>query len=89
MSAPVDQHPITDLDFATAAGKFIVHCEDVRYRAKPATAQRIKVSFTALTTFFGDFQVAEIDARLIDAFKESRIVDCGVKDITLRHDLHA
>lgn len=89
MTAPVDRHPIADLDFATAAGKFIAHCEDVRYRARPASAQRIKVSLTALITFFGDFQIAEIDARLIDAFKESRVVDCGVKDITLRHDLHA
>jgi integrase len=47
------------------------------------------VSFTALVTFLGEFRVADIDAHLIEAFKESRIVDCGVKDITLRHDLHA
>jgi hypothetical protein len=77
------------LNFATAAGTFIAHCEYVRYRSKPASAQRIKVSFTALVTFFGDFQIAEINPEMIEAFKESRIVDCGVRDITLRHDLHA
>jgi hypothetical protein len=37
---------------ASAAGMFIAHCEDVRYRSRPATAQRIKVSFTALVAFF-------------------------------------
>ena len=81
--------PTAKLEFATAAGFFITHCEDVRYRSKPASAQRIKVSFTALVTFFGDFQLADIRPQLIEAFKESRIVDCGVRDITLRHDLHA
>jgi hypothetical protein len=81
--------PPERVDFATAAGKFIAHCEDVRYRSKPASAQRIKVSFTALVTFLGDFPLGDIDAGLIEAFKESRIVDCGVRDITIRHDLHA
>jgi len=77
------------LDFAAAAGMFIAHCEDVRYRSKPASAQRIKVSFTALVAFFGEFQLGAVDADLIEAFKESRVVDCGVRDITIRHDLHA
>lgn len=77
------------IDFATAAGKFIAYCQDVRYRSKPASAQRIRVSFTALVTFLGDFPLGDIDAGLIEAFKESRVVDCGVRDITIRHDLHA
>jgi hypothetical protein len=85
----VETAPAARLDFATAAGMFIAHCEDVRYRSKPASAQRIKVSFTALVTFLGDFQLTDVNAELIEAFKESRIVDCGVRDITLRHDLHA
>ena len=81
--------PAPNLDFAAAAGMFIAHCEDVRYRSKPASAQRVKVSFTALVAFSGEFQVGAIDAGLIETFKESRAVDCGVRDITIRHDLHA
>jgi integrase len=87
-AAAADQR-IETLDFATAAGKFIAWCEDVEYRSKPSSAQRLKVSFTALVAFFGNLHVGKIDDSAIEAFKESRIVDCGVKDITLRHDLHA
>ena len=40
------------LNFATAAGLFVRYCIDVRHRNKPATAQRIKVSFSSLVVFF-------------------------------------
>lgn len=77
------------LNFATAAGLFIRYCQDVRYRKKPASAARIKTSFASLVVFFGDRAAAAIDAGQIDLYKQWRVSEHKVKDVTLRHDLHA
>jgi integrase len=80
---------VASLDFATAAGKFLRHIRDVRHRGKPATAQRIKVSFSSLVWFFGEYAIAAVDAAAIDSYKALRLTEHRVKEITLRHDLHA
>ena len=76
-------------DFATAAGEFIAWCKDVEYRNQASTAQRIAVSFASLVAFLGDMSVVGIGAREVEAYKEHRVRVNGVKDVTLRHDLHA
>lgn len=80
---------VIGIDFATAAGNFLAHARDVKYRQKPATAQRIKVSLASLVVFFGSRAAHAIDAAAIEQYKEWRISEHKVKDITLRHDLHA
>jgi integrase len=76
-------------DFATAAGEFILWCKDVEYRQKPSTAERISVSFASLVDFLGDMHVVSIGAGEVERYKAHRIQVNGVKDVTLRHDLHA
>lgn len=91
-SAPI--HLETDEErrrkpFDLAAAEFCQWAKDVEHRAKPATAQRLKVSMASCAAFFGDKPVSEIGAEAIEAYKQFRIQEHGVRDITLRHDLHA
>lgn len=58
-------------------------------REHPNSAKRLKSSFASLTEFFGDVPVSLIDDGQIDKFKERRRAEHKVRDITLRHDLHA
>ena len=76
-------------DFATAAGEFISWCKDVEYRQKPNTAARIETSFASLLECFGTISVSEIGAGELERYKTRRIQVNGVRDVTLRHDLHA
>jgi integrase len=76
-------------DFATAAGEFVGWCRDVEYRQQASTARRIAVSFASIVAFFGDLPVMAIGAGEIERYKSHRIQVNGVKDVTLRHDLHA
>ena len=75
--------------FALAAAEFVDWARDVEYRGKPATAQRLKVSMASCVAFFGDRFVSELGAEAIEGYKTFRIQEHGVRDITLRHDLHA
>jgi len=79
----------TPRDFAAAAGEFVAWCNDVEYRQKASTAERIRVSFSSLVSFFGDRPVMSIDAGEIERYKTHRVQINAVKDVTLRHDLHA
>jgi integrase len=74
--------------FPDAAAAFLTWCRDVEYRSKPNTAHRIKTSFASLLEFLGARPVAEITAGDVEQYKEWRIREHGVKDVTLRHDLH-
>jgi Arm DNA-binding domain len=76
-------------DFASAAGEFVAWCKDVEYRRKPNTAGRIATSFASLLTFFGTTPVADIGPGEIERYKSHRIQVNRVRDVTLRHDLHA
>jgi integrase len=76
--------------FDQAAGRFVAWCETVEYRRKPRTALRIKTSFASLVEFFRDTPVRRIAASpgLIDDYKAWRITQHGIRDVTLRKDLH-
>jgi integrase len=75
--------------FDAAAGEFITWCRDVEYHAKPRTAGRIDTSFRSAVEFFGQQAVQDISAADLERYKAYRIVEHGVQQVTLRHDLHA
>ncbi len=80
----------SDAPFDLAAGRFVAWCETVEYRQKSRTAMRIKTSFASLVEYFRSTPVARIAANpgLIDDYKAWRITQHGVRDVTLRKDLH-
>lgn len=76
--------------FNAAADEFIAWCTDVEYRAKRSTANRIKVSMASAREHFATTPVSAIEnAGAIERYKTFRIQEHGVRDVTLRHDLHA
>jgi len=75
--------------FAAAAKEFITWCREVEYRAKRNTAERIKTSLASAKEHFGAMPVSQLDAGAIERYKTFRIQEHGVRDVTLRHDLHA
>jgi hypothetical protein len=75
--------------FRQAAEAFLTWAKDVEYRAKPATAERLRVSFQSAIEFYGEMPVAEIGAAAIEAYREHRARVHAVRDVTIRHDLHA
>jgi integrase len=82
--------------FSDAAQEFLEWAK-VEYREHPNSARRLSVSFTSAVGFFGATPVSLIDADAIEKFKMWRLTDRmdgerfigAVRDITLRHDLHA
>lgn len=76
------------IPFSEAAGMFLDWCAS-EHRDKPNTTKRLRVSFTALVTFFKRSSVVGISAGEVEAFKTFRRTINGVRDVTLRHDLHA
>lgn len=74
--------------FSDAAKDFLDWTK-MEYRAHPASATRIETSFASAKPFFGDEPVSLIDESRIEAFKVWRTNEHQVRDITLRHDLHA
>ena len=59
------------------------------YRAHPNSYRRIATSLTSATEFFGATPVARIDEAKVEAYKVWRSTEHQVRDITIRHDLHA
>lgn len=49
----------------------------------------MKGSFASLMVFFAAEPVSLIDAGMVEDYKTWRVNECGVRDITIRHDLHA
>jgi len=74
--------------FSDAAREFLEWAK-ARYRAHPNSARRIAVSLTSALAFFESEPVSAIDDGRIEAYKAWRINRHGVRDITVRHDLHA
>jgi integrase len=72
-----------------AADDFLRWCFSTEYRSKPNTARRLQVSFQSILVFMGDKPVSEIDANTIESYKTWRFTKHHVKDVTVRHDLHA
>lgn len=75
--------------FCEVAGEFIAWASAVEYRGKPNTWQRLKTSMASCTAYFGDRPVSQLAAQEIEGYKQFRVEEHGVRDITLRHDLHA
>lgn len=78
-----------DKPFVDAAAEFLRWAEMVEYRSTPGTWQRIRVSFVSLLIHFQADYVANVGAAEIEGYKDWRLNKSRVKEITLRHDLHA
>jgi hypothetical protein len=76
------------LAFEEADKKFLLHAE-ASYRAHPNSNKRIKTSLASARVFFAKTPVSMIDGAKVDAYKSWRVNEHKVRDITLRHDLHA
>jgi integrase len=74
--------------FAEAVSEFLPVAE-ARYRAHPSSFKRIKTSLASALEYFGKTPVKLIDAAKIDLYKTWRVQEHEVRDITIRHDLHA
>ena len=59
------------------------------YRDHPASAERLKTSFTSLREFFGSVAVTTITVGKIEDYKSWRRTVHEVREVTIRHDLHA
>ena len=74
--------------FIDAAAEFLKWAA-MEYREHPNSARRLAVSFASATEFFAEQPVSMIDAGRIEDYKAHRLNVHQVRDITLRHDLHA
>jgi integrase len=75
--------------FSVAAAEFLSWCRNTEYRSRLSTALRIAGSSTSLRQFFGERLVKDVQPGDVERYKTWRIAECGVKDVTLRHDLDA
>ena len=75
-------------EFSHAAQDFLTWAQ-ARYREHPNSYKRIATSFARAKEFFGKQPVSLIDEGKIDSFKVWRVNQHGVRDVTIRHDLHA
>lgn len=73
----------------TEAAKQFLEWAQTEYRAHPNSFRRIKTSFTSLNECFGEEPVSLVEEGRIESYKAWRVVEHKVRDITLRHDLHA
>jgi len=74
--------------FIDAAAEFLDWAK-MEHRAHPNSYRRIATSFASAKEFFGSEAVSLVEERRIEAYKVWRVNDHRVRDITLRHDLHA
>ena len=74
--------------FNEAASMFLRWAEG-EHRHYPETARRLTVSFASLQPFFGKRPVHSITAGHLEDYKSWRRTEHQVRDVTLRHDLHA
>jgi integrase len=75
-------------EFSDAAKEFLGWAK-MEYRAHPNSYKRIVTSFTSAKLFFGREPVSLINESRLEAYKVWRINEHEIRDITLRHDLHA
>ena len=75
-------------EFDNAAREFLEWTK-AEYRDHPNSSRRIAVSFSSAIAFFGREPITRIDEAGIEKYKTFRINEHLVRDITLRHDLHA
>jgi integrase len=75
-------------EFETAAKKCFEWTR-ATYRDHPNSGKRIRVSLASAIVFFAREPVSRIDEGRIEDYKTWRINEHKVRDVTLRHDLHA
>ena len=75
-------------EFSDAA-KIFLEWAETQYRAHPNSYRRIATSFASAKEFFGRDPVSLIDEARIEAYMSWRVKAHEVRDVTLRHDLHA
>lgn len=80
--------PIQVREFNEAARGFLDWAK-MEYRAHPNSYRRISTSFTSAKQFLGREPVSLISPGRIEEYKAWRVNVHGVRDVTLRHDLHA
>lgn len=73
--------------FNEAAEQFLTWA-DGEY-PKESTSKRIRGSFNSLTAYFKKTPLTAITVGMIDDFKSHRRSEHEVRDVTIRHDLHA
>ena len=61
----------------------------VTYRSHPNSHKRIKTSLSSALVYFGKTPVSTISASDLDGYKIWRANTHKVRDVTIRHDLHA
>ena len=71
-----------------ASAEYLRWC-DAEHRDRPNTARRIRVSWRSLGAHFGPLMVGAIAPADVERYKAWRIAEHQVRDVTLRHDLHA
>src|SRR5215468_5462657 len=74
--------------FSDAAAEFLEWAK-LEHRAHPATYARLRTSFASLAVFFAGLPLGQVDPKSIEKYKAWRLTEHGVRDVTLRHDLHA
>ena len=74
--------------FTKAVEEFLPVAE-TRYRAHPSSFKRIKTSLSSALMYFKKTPVHLIDGAKVDLYKAWRATNHEVRDITIRHDLHA
>jgi len=75
-------------EFSDAAKDFLDWAK-MEYRAHPNSEKRIATSFASLKDFFGREPVSAIDEARIECYKTLRANEHKVRNVTIRHDLHA
>jgi integrase len=80
--------PIQVREFNEATRIFLDWAK-MEYRAHPNSYRRIATSLTSAKQFLGREPVSLIDPGRLEEYKAWRVNDHGIRDITLRHDLHA
>lgn len=79
---------LESITFRDAVATFLPWAK-VNYRSKPNTYKRIETSLSSALVCFDKSLVHTIDAAGLDDYKTWRATEHEVKDVTIRHDLHA
>lgn len=79
---------VTVREFNDAVEDFLLWAQ-AHYREHPNSYKRIKTSLASAKEFFEKIPVSLIDDAQIESYKTWRVNEHQVREITIRHDLHA
>lgn len=75
-------------DFPSAVKDFLTWAK-AHYQDHPNSYKRVKTSLASALAFFGTAPVSLIDPARVEQYKAWRVGEHAVRNITVRHDLHA